>query len=129
MKAWAVSNLVTGQLRRRLSPEGSIRLRYEDLVTRPRIELKRIGDLLGMDLGPLATAVAGGQAMDIGHTIAGNRVRMSGSVQLRPDVEWVEKLTWREQAACWSLVGWLMKAYGYRWHAIRPDTTMQRRAA
>ncbi len=129
MKAWAVGNLVAGQLRRRLPRGKSIRLRYEDLITQPGTELKRIGDLIGTDLEPLAAAVVGGQSMAIGHTIAGNRVRMAGSIQLRPDVEWVEKLTWREQAFCWSLVGWLMKAYGYRWQATCPDASTQRRAA
>jgi len=129
MKAWTAANLITGQLRRCLPKEYSIRLRYEDLITQPGIELRRIGDLVGMDLEPLAAAVAGGQPMSIGHTIAGNRLRMAGSVQLRPDVEWVEKLTWREQAACWALAGWLMKAYGYRWRANLPDTADRRRAA
>lgn len=129
MKIWTVANLVTDQLRRRLPREKSMRLRYEDLIGQPAVELRRIGDLLEMDLEPLATAVANGESMSVGHTIAGNRVRMSGSIQLRPDVEWVEKLTWREQAACWSLVGWLMKAYGYRWRASLSDATVQRRAA
>ncbi len=129
MKIWTVANLVTDQLRRRLPRGRSIRLRYEDMMAHPHGELRRIGDLVEMDLEPLAAAVAGGQPMSVGHTIAGNRVRMSGSVQLRSDVEWMEKLTWREQAACWSLVGWLMKAYGYHWRTSLPRVSEQRRAA
>lgn len=129
MKAWTAANLIAGQVRRRLPKENSIRLRYEDLITQPGVELRRIGELVGMDLEPLAVAVAGGQPMTVGHTIAGNRLRMAGSVQLRPDVEWVEKLTWREQAACWALAGWLMKAYGYHWRTNLPDTAGRRRAA
>ncbi len=129
MKIWTVANLVTDQLRRRMPREKSIRLRYEDLVAQPQVELRRIGDLAEMDLEPLIAAVASRQSMDVGHTIAGNRVRMSGSVQLRPDVEWVEKLTWGEQAACWTLAGWLMKAYGYRWRASVPNESEVCRAA
>ena len=129
MKIWAVANLVTEMLRRQLPRDKSIRLRYEDLMAQPQIELKRIGDLVGLGMESPAAALAAGQPMTIGHTIAGNRVRMSGSVQLHPDVEWIEKLTWGEQAACWSLVGWLMKAYGYRWRATLPESSVQRRAA
>ncbi|MHB8899576.1 MAG: hypothetical protein ACYC6Y_12585, partial [Thermoguttaceae bacterium] len=107
----------------------SIRVRYEDLIAHPEVELKRIGDLAGMGMECLVTAVAAGSPMTIGHTIAGNRVRMSGSVQLRPDVEWMEKLTWGEQAACWGVVGWLMMAYGYRWRAAPLEAWERRRAA
>ena len=129
MKIWTVANLVTDQLRRRLPRGRSIRLRYEDLIAYPHGEIRRIGDLAEMNLESLAAAVGSGESLNVGHTIAGNRIRMSGSVELRPDVEWIEKLTWREQAACWSLVGWLMKAYGYHWRASLPDTSVQRRAA
>lgn len=129
MKIWTVANLVTDQLRRRLPRGRSIRLLYEDLIAHPHGELRRIGDLVDMDLEPLAAAVASGRPMSVGHTIAGNRVRMSGSIQLRSDVEWMEKLTWREQAACWSLVGWLMKAYGYHWRTSLPEVSEWQRAA
>ncbi len=129
MKAWTVANLLAEALRRKLPRDRSIRLRYEDLITQPRIELERIGRLLEMDMQSLAAAIASGQPMAIGHTIAGNRVRMSGNIQLRPDVEWLEKLPWYEQAACWSLVGWLMKAYGYRWWTTPLESPAQRRAA
>ena len=126
---WMRANLIVSQLRRHLPPERSIRLRYEDLVVQPDVELRRIGSLIELDLSDLATAVVGGQPMTVGHTIAGNRMRMSGAVQLRPDLEWVEKLAWREQATCWSLAGWLMKAYGYRWRANMPEVPRGKRAA
>ncbi len=129
MKIWSVANLLTGQLRRRLPASKSIRLRYEDLIAQPSVELTRIGDLLEVDLKTVAAAVANGESMALGHTIAGNRLRMSGAVRLQPDVEWLERLTWREQAVCWGLVGWLMKAYGYRWQTSSPDACIRSRAA
>ncbi len=129
MKIWSVANLVIDQLRRRMPRDRSIRLRYEDLIAQPDVELRRIGDLVELDLEPLVAAVTKGQTMSVGHTIAGNRIRMSGSVQLRPDMEWVDKLTWREQAGCWGLVGWLMMAYGYRWRAEGTQRIECRRAA
>ncbi len=45
MKIWTAANLFTEQLRRRLPRETSIRLRYEDLIAQPHVELRRIGDL------------------------------------------------------------------------------------
>ena len=116
---WARANLLVGQLRRSLPSESSIRLRYEDLISQPAVELQRIGRLAGVNLEALAEGVVGGLPMKTGHTIAGNRLRMAGAVRLRSDVEWVEKLTWRERTLCWGIAGWLMKAYGYRW---RPQT-------
>ena len=129
MEIWTVANVVTDLLRRRLPQQKSIRLRYEDLIAQPSVELKRIGDLLEMDMGAVVSTVANGESMAMGHTIAGNRLRMSGAVRLQPDVEWLERLTWREQAICWGLVGWLMKAYGYRWRTSRPDACVRSRAA
>lgn len=129
MEIWTVANVITDLLRRRLPRDKSIRLRYEDLIAEPSVELKRIGDLLEMDLETVASAATNGESMTLGHTIAGNRLRMSGAVRLRPDVEWLERLNWREQAACWGLVGWLMKSYGYRWRANLPDSCERSRAA
>lgn len=126
---WNVANLVSGWLRRYLPADRSIRLRYEDFVSQPEVELERIGRLIGVDLESLAAAVGLGQSMGLGHTIAGNRIRMSGSVRLRPDAEWMEKLTLLEQAECWAVSGWLMAAYGYRWRAGGSTRVAHRRAA
>ncbi len=129
MKTWTVANLLAESLRHSLPQENSIRLRYEDLLAQPDIELRRIGSLVGMEMESLVAAITAGKSLAIGHTIAGNRMRMSGSVQLRPDVEWVEKLTWRDQMLCWVLVGWLMKAYGYRWRSMPLESSVKRQAA
>lgn len=126
---WNVANVVSAWLRRYLPADRSIRLRYEDFASRPEVELGRIGELVGIDLGPLAAAVTSGKPMGLGHTIAGNRIRMSGSVRLKPDIEWTEKLTLREQAACWAASGWLMAPYGYRWRAAASPAAAHCRAA
>ena len=126
---WNVANMVSAWLRRYLPRERSVRLRYEDFITQPEIELERIGRLVDLDFSPLAASVIAGEPMQVGHTIAGNRLRMAGSVRLQPDLEWTEKLTAGERAKCWLLSGWLMSAYGYRLRPQVPEPKRQRLAA
>ena len=126
---WTAINLASSWLRRYLPNDRSIRVRYEDFITQPQVELERIGRLMELDLRPLGTAVAAGQSMDVGHTIAGNRLRMAGSLKLKPDLEWLEKLTATERAKCWALSGWLMKAYGYRMRPQMLNAPIEQRPA
>ncbi|MCA9774174.1 MAG: hypothetical protein KC466_17285, partial [Myxococcales bacterium] len=79
------------------------------------------GDLVELDLGDLADQVADGAAMRPGHTVAGNRVRMSGPVRLAADVEWTEKLGARRRAIFWVLAGALARRYGYGKRDLRLD--------
>lgn len=110
---WMSGNLQSAWVRRRLPPERSIRLRYEDFVTQPRAALEQIGRLVGLDMGPLTEAVDAGREFPVGHSIAGNRLRLAGPVRLRADNEWTEKLSPRDERVCWSMAGWLLRRYGY----------------
>ena len=92
----------------------SIRVRYEDLISDPTGELGRIGQLTGLNLEPVAQQIANGETLSTGHTVAGNRLRMSGSVRLRPDVEWIERLSGRDRFTCWAVSGWLSTKFGYK---------------
>lgn len=110
---WNVGNLQSAWVRRRLPPWKSARIRYEDCVMQPERSLAEIGGLMDLDLSGLAADLLAGQPMSVGHTIAGNGMRMGGSIRLRPDTEWIEKMSRRDRWACWSVSGWLMKQYGY----------------
>lgn len=110
---WVAKNLQAEWVRRQLPPLRSMRVRYEDYVAQPRKVLARIGRLIDLDLSELGDAVSAGQPMNMGHTIAGNRLRRSGGVRLRADMEWIEKLPRRDRRMCWTLAGWLLKHYGY----------------
>lgn len=91
----------------------SIRVRYEDFVVKPEHELARIGQLAGVDFSGLATRLVAGEPLHSGHMIAGNRVRHSGAIRLKPDLEWREKLPDDERRAFWKGAGWLARRYGY----------------
>lgn len=109
---WTVSNLLAARLRRRMGDRGVL-VRYEDFVEDPATELMRIGDACGLDCTTLATSLAAGDSFSVGHTVAGNRLRMAGAVRLKPDWDWIERLPEADSRTCWRLSGWLMKQYDY----------------
>lgn len=111
-RQWLLTNL-TGGLVAKMAGAAAIRVRYEDFVSNPGHELDRIGRLVGIATAELAQRVSNGENLDIGHTVAGNRVRMGGPVRLKADVEWRAKLPEAERATFWRMAGWLAKQYGY----------------
>jgi hypothetical protein len=111
-RRWLRVNLMSG-LVSALAGSRAMRLRYEDLVADPGPELQRIGRLLNLDLGPLAERLIGGNPLESGHTIAGNRVRHQGAVRLKPDFEWRDKLPASDRRQFWRRAGWLARRYGY----------------
>lgn len=97
----------------------SLRMRYEDFVAEPQIQLERLGRVCGLDYSATAQALLTGQPLKVEHPIAGNRMRMKGSVTLKPDWEWRDRLPARDRAVCWFCAGWLLLAFGYGWSRVR----------
>lgn len=126
---WNVGNMRASWVCRQLTERDSIRIRYEDLVSHPEGEIRRIGQLTGLNLGEIARKVACGAPLSVGHTVSGNRLRMSGSVRLRPDVEWVDKLSASDRFVCWAVSGWLSRRYGYQFWPTSIDHPRPRKAA
>lgn len=91
-----------------------LRLRYEDLVAQPEQSLRRVCELLGLDKPDLAF-VQGGQAeLATSHTVSGNPGRMaSGTVLLRPDLEWQRGMSRRDRRVVSALAGPHLRRYGY----------------
>lgn len=110
---WTVANLSAELVALTAARGRSFRLRYEDFVTDPATTLEAIGELAGLDYSAVAAALARGDAMPVGHTVAGNRVRMSGSVRLRLDEAWREGLGVEERKRFERVAGWLLRRYGY----------------
>lgn len=109
---WLRVNLACDVLLSLPSTRG-VRVRYEDLVEKPSDALVPIGNMMGLDMAHLARDLASGEEMRVGHMIAGNRVRMSGAVRLKPDLEWKEKLCAEERQVFWKRAGWLARRYGF----------------
>jgi hypothetical protein len=110
---WTRGNALAELIARRFPPDRRAFLTYEALVEDPAGSIERVGRLLGVDLSALGLRVAAGEPMAAGHTIAGNRVRMRGSVRLQADVEWRDRLSSSDRAVVTAIAGPLMSHYGY----------------
>ncbi len=111
---WIIANLLSSRLVEKLGSRRALTVRYEDLVESPHEVLEPIGTLLGEDFSALANSAAGsGLALKVGHTLAGNRLRMRSNLQLRPDLEWRARMSTRDRRLVSTLAGWLMKKYHY----------------
>ncbi|BBL79329.1 sulfotransferase [Rubrobacter xylanophilus] len=111
---WSAINLESEMVCRWLGPGRWIRLRYEDFLEDPEGSLRRIGGLVGLDLAGLGRSFAAGKEMHVGHNVGGNRLRMSGSVRLRPEAgSWEDSLSPAEVRLAGRIAGPLMRRYGY----------------
>jgi hypothetical protein len=111
--AWLHRNLESEWVLRRAGKDNAVRISYEELVTHPERALKPLELFVGADFLELAENWSEGQLMQVGHAVAGNRLRMSGAIKLRPDLEWTHKLPTKDKRIFWSMAGWLAKRYGY----------------
>jgi Sulfotransferase family len=97
----------------RRTPEGYLRLRYEDFVAEPRKSLERILGLVGVT-AELPLAGEHEVRLGVSHTVSGNPNRFeTGPVELRPDREWISAMSPRDRALVTALTLPLLKHYGY----------------
>lgn len=111
--SWSINNLLAERAVSRLDSASTLQLRYEDFVSRPSEALDRVGYLTGLDFNKVNRALENGEEFQVGHTIAGNRVRMGERIQLRADTEWLKVLPKRDRAIFWTIAGKIASRYGY----------------
>ena len=110
---WAQANIESEWVARRAGRSRAARITYESLVAAPGELLQRISPIVGEQLGEVMDGLENGRAMQTGHRVGGNRMRFSGSVRLRPDLEWTTKLPASDRTTFWRMSGWLARRYGY----------------
>jgi len=105
---------VAAELHGRLRARAWLRLRYEDLLSRPAESLARIVELAGEPGPPPAIAPDGTVWLEPCHTVSGNPSRFrSGATQLRLDDEWRTRMR-RGPAALVTALTWpLLLRHGY----------------
>jgi hypothetical protein len=109
---WHSSNYLAEALLRR-GDTPFVRVRYEDLVKRPRETIEGIGAALGMELD--TTSVGDGEVLlTPGHAASGNPDRhVSGSVPLRLDEAWRTEMPRLDKALVGALTFPVARRYGY----------------
>lgn len=111
--SWTLANLLCEWQARRLGPDRVLRLRYEDLATDPAGELQRLGGFSGLDLDDLAGKVEADAPLEVGHHVAGNRLRFRDEIRLRPDFSWEQEMPASYRGALTAELWPLLLRYGY----------------
>ena len=110
--AWGIANAIGFATVRRVSDEVLL-VRYEDIVSDPAGELRRIGRFLGKDPTRVIDAVRTGDELPVGHQVGGNRVRFNQSIRLNPDFEWQRRMP-RIYRGALTALGWpVLRRLGY----------------
>jgi Sulfotransferase family len=96
------------------NPANYLRMRYEDLVTAPRVTLRAILGMLDESDTQLPFLMNGKVALRPVHGFSGNPSRFDcGVVELRRDDEWRSKLGRTQWLLVTALTGPLLVRYGY----------------
>lgn len=118
--AWSIANLTSEWIAHRLGPDRVLRVRYEDLATRPASELRRIGEFADLEVEDLVRKVEADEPLIVGHNVAGNRLRFRDQIRIRPDFSWRDRMSrplrWTLTAEVWPL----LLRYGYLGDGRRP---------
>lgn len=112
--AWTLSNTLSEWVMSHLKRENKIRVRYEDLINNPVMILTDICTMANINATDILQAVRSGEAMGVGHNIAGNRLRMSKKIVLKKDETWKTELSSKSKSIFWLTAGWLLRRYDYK---------------
>ena len=110
---WNVWHLAI-ELLWRNSPDRYMRVRYEDFIREPRKAVKRITNFMQEDSEYIPFVDEHNIVLNVNHTTTGNPNRLqTGTVELRPDVEWKEHMRKKDKAIVTFLSWPLLLRYGY----------------
>ena len=110
--AWFVGNFLC-QIDRWVGGDRVMRIRYEDLSSRPTAILTEIGRWLDLSMDDVIARIERREPLEVGHNIGGNHIRLEKTVIFEAKEDgtydmpaWLSILT---VSICWPL----MLAYGY----------------
>jgi hypothetical protein len=111
---WMATNVVAGAVTRHFPGGRSMFLRYEDFVANPMSTIERVVALVGQTVRHDPFIDPHTVNLGANHTVSGNADRFrTGSVPLRPDVEWMYRMRSLERRITTLLTLPLLQVYGY----------------
>ena len=108
-RRWMLPSLAAFYLRHTSKPSHWLRIRYEDLATRPAANLRRICSYLGIEFEPGMLAYRKQPYYGIG----GNRMAKGHDQEISLDTRWRQELPLAYRIKFSLLAGWLNRYYGY----------------
>lgn len=111
--SWSLANLLCEWVGRRLGSGRVLRVRYEDLVTDPPGQLRRVAEFTDLDLVDLIRRLEEGGPLATGHHVAGNRLRFRDEIRIRPDFSWQTKMSIPYRWVLTANLSPLLLRYGY----------------
>ena len=113
MLKYSIKNLLCTVVHR-LAPSGTVlRVRYEDLISKPRQELGRIGRFLQIAMDDLIETIEQGNPLPVQYLIDGNRIRNVEVMTVKLDDEWKTQLKRYHRMLAVLLTLPFSLAYGY----------------
>lgn len=112
-KEWNLAGRVADLLLRIWPAHAAMRVRYETLLSQPEETIRSIGHMADLDLGEVAVSMADGAPINVGHVVAGNRLRMQKSTTLRSSDDWAKTLSAQDKAQVERRCARRMRKYGY----------------
>lgn len=113
---WRMANTTSSWLRKKIPDNRYMLLRYEDLIKHPLETTVAIGQFCGLNVSGLCSFLQKEYSFDIGHVVAGNRLRFAGSIKLKGEVSSHPSTQFTPyQRFLFYLLGQsLQRQYGYR---------------
>lgn len=109
-KQWRHYNVEADRVRRYVSPDSWMTLRYEDLCADPQATLDRIAQFLGVTPAPLPGDLQAGE-----NHIVGNSMRLNGIKEIREDTRWKQTLSPADLAVIARTTGEASRRLGFGW--------------
>jgi hypothetical protein len=109
---WLATNMAAELVRRRLGSGRSLLVRYEDLMSHPRVVVDRIVRFAGGE--PAEDVFLDERTVRLrpNHTVSGNPDRfLTGSVELRADERWLNRMKWTDRVIVSSMTWPLRRRY------------------
>lgn len=107
-RSWRETQNVISSITAALPDDRKLLLRYEDLCTDVEATMHRLYRFIGVDIIPAAAAVDSGE-----HHVIGNSMRFQGTIRVKLDETWRERLTQQEQSRILKIAGRSNREFGY----------------